>query len=144
MRASASPPGTPSGDDGSPGRGSRPGRRTGRAPTVRDLEWRTTLTPAAEAGRALDLSVSGNGHGAIAYVRHRPGVGHSSVAGASFRVTRTGGIRDAEDTTWRRPVGTTVGVTASAASASVTLGRIAGTFYEPPRTHHRVFTRASR
>ena len=102
-------------------------------PRVWDLRWPTTVTTAASSGRAMDLSVSANGQGAIAYVRHRPGVRHASVGAASFRVTRAGGIRKAVDVTWQRPVSSTVDVTASGSSASVTLGRIARTYHVPSK-----------
>ena len=101
-----------------------------------DLKWRTTLTAAAVLGRALDLSVSANGHSAIAYVRHRPGVGHSSVAGASFRVGRHGGLRRQVDVTWQQPVNSTVDATAGATSTSITLGRMSGLFVESPLTRY--------
>ena len=89
---------------------------------MHDLKWRTTLTDAAVSGLAMDLSVSANGHGAIAYVRHRRGADHSTVAGASFRVGRNGGLRGQVDATWQQPVDVTVNVTASASSTSITLG----------------------
>lgn len=108
-------------------------------PRTWDLEWPTTLTHAAVTGRALDLAVSPGGHGAIAYVRHRAGEKHADVAGVSFRVTRTGGVRGSVDTTWRRPVGTTVAVTASDTSASTALGRMTGTYYVPPTVRFSVF-----
>ena len=114
-----------------------PGR--GR-PRVWDLQRRTTLTNAATSGRALDVAVSATGHGAVAYVRHRSGVAHAEVAGASFRVDRHGRLHDLVETTWRRPVGTTVDVTAGATSASVTLGRMARTYYVPPTTRYSVLT----
>ena len=109
-------------------------------PHVRALRWPTTLSNAAVAGRALDLSVGANGHAAIAYVRHRPGVRHADVGAASFRVTRTGGVRGSVDVTWRRPVSTTVDVTAAATTASITLGRVARTYYSPPTTRYSVLT----
>ena len=105
---------------------------------MHDLKWRTTLTDAAVSGRAMDLSVSANGHGAIAYVRHRPGVDHSTVAGASFRVGRNGGLRRQVDVTWQQPVNVTVNVTASATSTSITLGRMAGPFVLSPLTQYSV------
>ena len=108
-------------------------------PLVRDLEWPTTLTHAAVAGRALDLAVDPGGHAAIAYVRHRAGEQHADVAGVSFRVTRAGGVRASVDTTWRRPVGTTVAVAASATAATATLGRMTRTFHEPPVVRFSVF-----
>lgn len=108
-------------------------------PLVRDLEWPTTLTHAAVSGRALDLAVDADGHAAIAYVRHRSGEQHADVAGVSFTVTRAGGVRGAVDTTWRRPVGTTVAVTASATSASATLGRMTRTYHVPPVVRVSVF-----
>src|SRR3954452_13213021 len=86
-------------------------------PSVHDLECRTNHTDAALSGRALDLSVNANGHGAIACVRHHPRVNHSSVAGASFLAGRNGGLRQQVRTTWQQPVNSTVAVTASATSA---------------------------
>jgi hypothetical protein len=82
----------------------------------------------------MDLSISAGGHGAIAYVRHRPGVGRATVGVASFRVGGDGGLRRQVDETWQQPVTTTVDVTASATSASVTLGRMAGPFVASSRT----------
>ncbi len=107
-------------------------------PSVHDLKWPTTLTDAAASGRAMDLSVSANGHGAIAYVRHRPGAGHSTVAVASFRVARNGGLRRQVDTTWQQPVNVTVNATAGAASSSITLGQMAGPFVLSPLTQYSV------
>ena len=107
-------------------------------PSVHDLKWRTTLTDAAVFGRAMDLSVSANGHGAIAYVRHRRGADHSTVAGASFLVARNGGLRRQVDATWQQPANVTVNVTASATSASITLGRMAGSFLPSPLTQYSV------
>ncbi|MFC7497148.1 MULTISPECIES: hypothetical protein [unclassified Nocardioides] len=105
-------------------------------PSVHDLKWRTDLTDAAVFGRAMDLSVSANGHGAIAYVRHRPGVDHSTVAATSFRLGPHGGLRRQIDATWQQPVTTTLDVTASTTSTSVTLGRMAGPFYPSPLTRY--------
>ena len=107
-------------------------------PAVHDLEWRTNLTDAAASGRTLDLSISANGQGAIAYVRHRPGADHSTVGGASFRVGRHGGLGRQVDVTWRQPVNTTVDVTASAGSTSITLGRLDGPFVASPLTRYSV------
>jgi len=107
-------------------------------PAVHDLEWRTNLTDAAASGRTLDLSISANGQGAIAYVRHRPGADHSTVGGASFRVGRHGGLGRQVDVTWRQPVNTTVDVTASAGSTSTTLGRLDGPFVASPLTRYSV------
>ena len=109
-----------------------------KQPSVYDLQWRTTLTDAAVIGQAMDLSVSANGQGAIAYVRHRPGVGHWTVAGASFRLGPHGGIHGQVDATWQQPVDTTVNVTASATSTSITLGRMKGPFVPSPLTHYSV------
>ena len=86
----------------------------------------------------MDLSVSANGHGAIAYVRHRPGAGHSTVAVASLRVARNGGLRRQVDTTWQQPVNVTVNATAGAASSSITLGQMAGPFVLSPLTQYSV------
>jgi hypothetical protein len=86
----------------------------------------------------MDLSVSANGHGAIAYVRHRRGVGHSSVAVASFRVVRNGGLRRQVDATWQQPVNVTVNVTAGATWSSITLGHMAGPFVLSPLTQYSV------
>ena len=107
-------------------------------PSVHDLKWRTTLTDAAVSGIAMDLSVSASGHGAIAYVRHRPGVGPSTVAGASFRVARNGRLRGQVDATWQQPANVTVNVTASATSASITLGHMDGPFVLSPLTQYSV------
>ena len=107
-------------------------------PSVRDLTGHTTRTDAALSGRSLDLSVSANGPGVVAYVRHRPGADHWTVAGASFRVGRTGRLRDQVDATWRQPVDTSVNVTASATSASVTLGSMDGPFVTSPLTQYSV------
>jgi len=109
-----------------------------KQPSVFDLRWRTTVTDAAVAGQAMDLSVSAGGQGAIAYVRRRPGVDHSTVAGASFRVGRHGGLRRQIDAKWQQPVNVTVHVTASATSASITLGRMAGPFVPSSLTQYSV------
>lgn len=106
-------------------------------PRWHDLAGRTTLTRAATYGRVLDLSVSAEGRAAVAHVRHRPGAGHATVAASSFRVGRHGGLRRPVDATWRRPVNSTVDVTASATSASLTLGRLAG-YVPSARTHYTV------
>ncbi|GAA1126089.1 hypothetical protein [Nocardioides aquiterrae] len=113
-------------------------------PRVWDLQGRTTLTTAATSGRTLDLAVGAAGHGAIAYVRHRRGAAHAEVAGASFRVDRRGRLHDLVETTWRRPVGSTVAVTAGATATAVTLGRVARTYYVPPRTRYSVLAPAPR
>jgi hypothetical protein len=105
---------------------------------VSDLKGRTTLTDAAVSGLAMDLSVSADGHGAIAYVRHRPGVGHSTVAGASFRVGRGGALRRQVDATWQQPVDVTVNATAAATSTSITLGHMTGPFLLSPLTQYTV------
>ncbi|MBB6626938.1 hypothetical protein H5V45_06350 [Nocardioides sp. KIGAM211] len=108
-------------------------------PKAYDLRWRTTLTPAARTGRAMDLSMSPNGHGAIAYVRHRPGADHAAVAGVSFRVGRRGGVSDDVDVTWRQPVDVTVnGAVAAATGSSVTLGRMGRTYYLSPRSRYSI------
>jgi hypothetical protein len=107
-------------------------------PSVRDLKGRTTLTDAAPSGRALDLSVNANGRGAIAHVRHRPGVAHSTVAATSFRVGPHGGLRRQVDATWQRPVSATVNVTASATATSITLGRMLNPFVPSPKVHYSV------
>jgi hypothetical protein len=107
-------------------------------PSVHDLKWSTTLTDAAESGQAMDLSVSANGHSAIAYVRHRRGAHHSSVAGVSFRVTRHGGLRRQVDVTWRQPVNVTVQAIAATTSASITLGRLTGPFVVSPLTRYSI------
>ena len=107
-------------------------------PSVRDLRWRTTLTPAAVTGQALDLSVSASGHGAIAWVRHRPGADHSSVAGVSFRVGRDGELRHQIDATWRQPMGVTVDVTAAATATSITLGLMTNLFVPSSETRYSV------
>jgi hypothetical protein len=107
-------------------------------PSVSDLKGRTTLTDAAVSGLAMDLSVSADGHGAIAYVRHRPGVGHSTVAGASFRVGRGGALRHQGDATWQQPVDVTVNATAAATSTSITLGHMTGPFLLSPLTQYTV------
>ncbi len=108
-----------------------------KQPSVHDLGSPTTLTDAAVSGLAMDLSVSADGHGAIAYVRHRPGAGDSTVAAASFRVGRNG-LREQVDATWPQPADVTVNVTASATSASITLGRMAGPFFPSPLTQWSV------
>jgi len=105
-------------------------------PSVSDLKWSTTLTDAAASGLAMDLSVSANGHGAIAYVRHRPGADFSTVAGASFRVGRNGGLRDQVDATWQQPVEVTVDATAAATATSITLGQMTGPFVLSPMTQY--------
>jgi hypothetical protein len=107
-------------------------------PSVHDLKWPTTLTDAAVSGLAMDLSVSANGHGAIAYVRHRPGADHSTVAGASFRVGRNGGLLNQVDATWQQPVDVTVNATAAASSTSITLGHMTGPFVLSPQTQSSV------
>ena len=99
-----------------------------RKPSVHDLRWRTTLTDAAVSGLALDMSVSANGRGVIAYVRQQRGVHHSTVGGASFRVGRDGALSGQIDATWQQPVDTTVNVTASASATSITLGGMIGPF----------------
>jgi hypothetical protein len=109
-----------------------------RQPTVHDLGWRTNLTDAADVGQALDLAVSANGHGTIAYVRHRPGVDHASVAGVSFRVDDRGDVRDQVDVTWQQPVRTTVHATAGASSSSVTLGLMKAPSYPSTLTRYSV------
>ena len=106
-----------------------------RAPDVHDLPGPTTLTEAAASGRAMDLSVSPGGHGAIAWVRHRRGDDHASVAGASFRIGRDGRLGEQVDATWeQQPVGTTVDVTASEASTSATLRRLIAWSYPAPES----------
>jgi hypothetical protein len=105
-------------------------------PAVHDLSWRTTLTDAALSGRAMDLSVSANGRGAIAYVRKRAGADHSTVGAASFRVGRNGGVRRPIDATWQQPVDTTVNVTASATATSITLGRLIGASVQAPQIQY--------
>ena len=107
-------------------------------PSLHGPNGRTTLTDAAVLGLAMDLSVSANGHGAIADVRHRPGGDHATVAAASFRVGRNGGLRRQVDTTWQQPVDATVDVTAAATSTSITLGRMAGPFVLSPLTQYGV------
>ena len=107
-------------------------------PSVHDLKWRTTLTDAAVSGLAMDMSVSANGRGVIAYVRHRRGVDHSTVGGASFRVGRDGALSGQIDATWQQPVDTTVNVTASASATSITLGGMIGPFYPSPETRYSV------
>ena len=109
-----------------------------RKPSVHDLKWRTTLTDAAVSGLALDMSVSANGRGVIAYVRHQRGVDHSTVGGASFRVGRDGALSGQIDATWQQPVDTTVNVTASASATSITLGGMVGPFYPSPETRYSV------
>ncbi|SED28780.1 hypothetical protein SAMN04489844_4100 [Nocardioides exalbidus] len=93
-------------------------------PRVHDLAWRTTTTTAAAAGEAMDLSVATNGRGVIAWTRHGPGDDHTDVAGATFRVHRSGRISDQVDVTWSQPVGVTVEVAASGRGSSVTLGSL--------------------
>ena len=100
---------------------------------MHDQPGRTTLTDAAESGLALDLSVSANGHGAMAYVRHRRGVDHSTVAAPSSASGATAPCA-AVDATWQQPVEATVDVTASASSTSITLGRMLGPFFPSPLT----------
>ncbi len=112
--------------------------RDREGPSVHDLKWRTTLTDAAEYGQALDLSVNANGHGVIAGVRHRRGVDHSTIAATVFRIGPDGAVRRQIDETWQQPVDTTVDVTASAGSASITLGRMAGPFFPSPLTQYSV------
>ena len=107
-------------------------------PYVTELKWPTTLTDAAESGLAMDLSVSANGQGAIAYVKHRPGADHSTVAAASFRVGRNGRPRGQVDATWQQPVNATVNVTAAATSSSITLGYLDGPFVPSPLTQYSV------
>ena len=107
---------------------------TDARPTVHDLKWPTTLTHAAASGQAMDLSVSANGHSAIAYVRHRRGADHSSVAGVSFRVTHTGGVRRQIDMTWQQPVNVTVRAIATASASSITLGRLTHGYVVSPFT----------
>ena len=89
-------------------------------------------------GQALDLSVSASGHGAIAWVRHRPGADHSSVAGVSFRVGRDGELRHQIDATWRQPMGVTVDVTAAATATSITLGLMTNLFVPSSETRYSV------
>ena len=114
------------------------GPRRGAQPAAYDLGWHTTPTDAAVSGRALDLSISATGHGAIAYVRHRPGASRWSVAAASFRLDRKGGLHGQVDVTWRQSADTTVDVTASATSTSVTLGRTLGPFLTSPLTRYSI------
>jgi hypothetical protein len=113
--------------------------RARKEPSVHDLNGSTTLTDAAASGRAMDLSVSANGHCAIAYVRHRAGVDHSTVAATLFRVGRDGAPRRKVDATWRQPVDTTVDMTVSATSTSITLGRMIGPFVPSPLTQYSVY-----
>ena len=78
-------------------------------PSVYDLGWRTTLTDGAVSGDALDLSVTADGHGAIAYVRHRrvptirPSAARRSVVAATAacatRSTRRGSSRPTRPST---------------------------------------------
>ena len=107
-------------------------------PTVRDLKWRTTLNDAAVSGLALDMSVSADGRGVIAYVRQQRGVDHSTVGGSSFRVGRGGALSGQIDATWRQPVDTTVNVTASTSATSITLGGMIGPFYPSPESRYSV------
>jgi len=109
-----------------------------KQPSVHVEPGRTTLTDAAESGLAMDLSVSADGHGALAYIRHRHGVDHSTVAAAVFRVGRDGTLRRRVDATWQQPVEATVDVTASASSTSITLGSMLGPFFPSPLTYYGV------
>jgi hypothetical protein len=86
----------------------------------------------------MDLSVSANGHGAIAYVRHLRGADHSSVAGASFLVGLDGDLSGQVDVTWEEPVHVTVDATAAATSSSITLGRLDGPFVVSPLVQYSV------
>ena len=66
----------------------------GRArPSVHGLPGRTTLTDATVSGDTMDLAVSANGRGVIAWVRHRRGADQASVAGRSFRIGSDGQVR---------------------------------------------------
>jgi hypothetical protein len=112
-----------------------PGRRQ---PTLVGRRGRTTLTDAADAGRAMDLSVSANGQGVVAHVRHQRGADHSSVAVESFRVRRDGGVDGQARVTWQQPVATTVDVTASEHSATITLSEMTGAFVTSPLTRYAV------
>jgi hypothetical protein len=109
-----------------------------KQPAVHRLKGHTTLTDAAVSGRALDLSVAANGRAALAYVRHRRGADHWTVAGASFRLARNGGLRRQVRATWRQPTDVTVEVAASATSTSITLGRMSGPFALSPLTQWSV------
>ena len=109
-----------------------------RQPSVNTQKGRTTLTDAAVSGRALDLSVGTDGRGALAWVRHPPGVDHSTVAATLFRVGRDGALRLQVRATWPQPVEATVDVTAGAGSTSLTLGLMDGPFFASPLTHYSV------
>ena len=112
-----------------------PGR--GR-PSVHALPGRTTLTDATLSGDTMDLAVSANGRGVIAWVRHRRGADQASVAGASFRIGSDGQVGDQVDATWWQPVGASVAVTTSETSSAVTLGRLIADFYPAPETRFSV------
>ncbi len=107
-------------------------------PTVRALPGRTSRTDATLSGDTMDLAVSDNGRGAVAWVRHRRGAEQSSVAGTSFHIGRDGRVGDRVDATWLQPVGATVAVTASETSSAVTLGRMIADFYPAPETRFSV------
>jgi hypothetical protein len=109
-----------------------------KRPFVHVQPGRTTLTEAAESGRAMDLSVSASGRGAVAYVKHRRGVDHSTVAAVVFRVGRDGAVRRRLDATWQQPIEATIDLTASASTISITLGRMLGPFFPAPLTQYGV------
>ncbi|WP_322921406.1 hypothetical protein [Nocardioides renjunii] len=105
-------------------------------PSVTDLRWRTTLTDGAIFGRAMDVSVSANGRGALAYVRHPREDSSWTVAGESFRVARDGRLTDRVPATWARPADTIVTSVASARTASITLGGMVGSEFPTLETSY--------
>lgn len=109
-----------------------------RKPVVHDLEWRTTLTDAVEAGLAMDLSVTAAGRGAIAWIGRERGDDSTSVAAASFQVGPDGRLDDQVDVTWERPVAVTVEVTASDGGASASLGRMTASSYPSAESAYSV------
>ncbi|MGF9761013.1 hypothetical protein AAII07_38080 [Microvirga sp. 0TCS3.31] len=115
-----------------------PGRER---PSVHALPGRTTLTDATVSGDTMDLAVSADGRGVIAWVRHRRGADQASVAGASFRIGSDGQVGDQVDATWWQPVGASVAVTTSGTSSAVTLGRLIAEFYPAPETRFSVIAR---
>jgi hypothetical protein len=112
-----------------------PGRST---PAVHALTGRTTLTLAADSGRALDLSVTTDGRGAVAHVRHQAHTHSSTVVVTTFGVGSDGVPAGQAVATWEQPVGTTVAVTTGAGATSLTLGRLLAPFYLSTQTRYSV------
>lgn len=112
-----------------------PGR--GR-PSVRTVGGGSTLTDATTAGRALDVSVSADGHGVVARARHRPGADRATVTATSFVVAPTGRLRQREDATWEQPVSATVEVAAGTGATAITIGRVTDFLVTSPLVEYAV------